>query len=267
MCAFSKSHNLTVRVVTNGFWATSLKKAISILKTLSSAGLDEINFSTGDEHQKFVPLSNIINGIKIALLLSLQTVINVETRPNSKFNLLELFKDPDIRKTTFNNPKFTIIQGVWMPFTAEGLTQLPKMPQNMPPGIFERCTNLFSGPVIAPDNTLLACCGLPVKYIPQLYLGSLNDHDIYVLYNSGFYDFLKIWLYVDGPYQILRYIQSKSKESIHELNVFSHSCFYCACIYTNQKYLSIVKEHYKEVRDSVFLRYLLLHNIKQPHPK
>ena len=48
------------RCVTNGYWAVSKDSAAGKMALLKKAGLTEINFSTGDEHQKFVSFERIV---------------------------------------------------------------------------------------------------------------------------------------------------------------------------------------------------------------
>lgn len=55
------SHNLTCRVVTNGFWAKSKEIAVKLLSECKKSGLDEINFSTGDDHLQYVSIDKIKN--------------------------------------------------------------------------------------------------------------------------------------------------------------------------------------------------------------
>lgn len=50
------SNNLLCRVVTNGYWAKSSEIALDILSKCKEAGLDEINFSTGDDHLEYVSI-------------------------------------------------------------------------------------------------------------------------------------------------------------------------------------------------------------------
>jgi hypothetical protein len=45
--------------VTNAHWAHSLDAARDRLDKLIAAGLHEINYSTGDEHVRFVPLEHV----------------------------------------------------------------------------------------------------------------------------------------------------------------------------------------------------------------
>jgi MoaA/NifB/PqqE/SkfB family radical SAM enzyme len=63
----TKKLSMMTRLVTNAYWATTPNKALKKIQILKKAGLDEINFSTGDEHAKFIPLANIINAISASI--------------------------------------------------------------------------------------------------------------------------------------------------------------------------------------------------------
>ncbi len=145
-----------------------------------------------------------------------------------------------------------------MPFTQESLHSLPPLDKNVFHPSKERCKNLFTSITISPTNRLLACCGLPVLYIKHLDLGNLERHPITTLFNKQFDDFIKIWLFVDGPYKILSFVGEKLNTTLPECEVLSHSCFYCAALFTNPIYLTTVQEHYHEIFASVMLRYSFL---------
>ena len=68
----AKSCGLTTRIVTNAFWATTISAASLLMDELVHAGLDEINVSTGDVHQRFVPLKNILNVVRCAERVDVQ---------------------------------------------------------------------------------------------------------------------------------------------------------------------------------------------------
>lgn len=257
------NYGLICRVVTNGFWAKSYENAVRILKLCKEAGLNEINYSTGDEHLEFVPLESVVNGIKAALDLDLITVVNIESAEESNFKMYDLIKNEELKPYISSNKarmlKFT--NGIWMPFTQEGLKSLPKLDKEISHPCKQRCTNLFSAITISPTNKLYACCGLPVKYIPYLNLGDLYIHEIGTLYKKQFDDFMKIWLFVEGPYCILRFLEEKLGYEIPECRVLSHSCFYCACLFTNKQYLSAAKIYYRDRYYAVMLKFSFL--IKQ----
>lgn len=83
---FASMHNLTTRIVTNAHWAKTDESAINVINALIESGLTEINFSTGDEHIKFVPLEQVIRAIKLCAKHPSFTnvVVNIENNPGNK---------------------------------------------------------------------------------------------------------------------------------------------------------------------------------------
>lgn len=264
LLAHAKKKGLNCRIVTNGFWASSKEKAYNILEKCKDAGLDEINFSTGDDHLSFVPIKNITNAIFSALSLDITTVVNIESGKGREFDRKKLLEKLDTSFLSTKSNRFSIINGMWMPFTQESLNALQPINKEYYHPAMDRCTNLFSGITISPNCHLLACCGLPVKYIKYLDLGNLYKNDVKDLFLHQFNDFLKIWLFVEGPYKILLFVEKVLKNEVPELKVLSHMCFYCACLFTNQKYLATAKHFYNLKYESVILRfYLLLNQMKK----
>ncbi|MDR0612718.1 MAG: hypothetical protein LBG45_04445 [Dysgonamonadaceae bacterium] len=114
---YASNKGLMVRVVTNGYWATSSEKAFARLKKLADAGLLEFNLSTGDEHQNWVPYDNIIWATVAALELKLSVAINVETSMISQFDERHLKTDPRLEKyKLILNEKLKVISGIWILF-------------------------------------------------------------------------------------------------------------------------------------------------------
>jgi hypothetical protein len=54
-----RAHGVVSRVVTNGYWATSLDEARRVVRGLRAAGLDEINISTDDHHLPYISLQRV----------------------------------------------------------------------------------------------------------------------------------------------------------------------------------------------------------------
>lgn len=255
--SYAKKYNLVCRVVSNGFWGKTEKIALKVLVRLKSAGLNELNVSTGDDHLEYVHIDRVRNCIKAALSLGIKTIINLESGNDRTFSIDDL---DDCLNGLNENGKidYSVIRGVWMPFTEESLHKLKPISKGFMHPVMDRCTNIFSGITISPSNDLLSCCGLPVNYIRFFNVGNLNDYDIGTLYDRQFQDFLKIWLFVEGPYHILSYVEAQMKIEIPELYVLSHMCFYCAVLFTNNNYLSAVRKCYKTKYESVMLKFYLL---------
>lgn len=255
--SYAKKYNLVCRVVTNGFWGKTEKVALEVLVRLKDVGLNELNISTGDDHLEYVNIDRIRNCIKAALYLDIKTIINLESGNDRTFCIddLNCCLNGLNEKDKLN---YSVIKGMWMPFTEESLHKLKQIPKGFMHPVMERCVNIFSGITISPNNDLLSCCGLPVNYISFFNVGNLNIDDIETLYSRQFHDFLKIWLYVEGPYSILSYVESQMNIEIPELRVLSHMCFYCAVLFTNNNYLSAVRKCYKKKYDSVMIKFYLL---------
>ena len=258
---YVRTIGLFCRVETNGFWAYSKDVAYKILSELKEDGLTEINFSTGDDHQKYVPLQRIFYGIEVALELGLNVALNIETGNGRHFTLNSLLDSEKFKK--FLSPyiyqkPLVVVQGQWMPFTQESLSIMLNDKNIMSAANQGRCVNLFTSVTLSPTKHLFACCGLPAISINFFDLGFVNvQDDIRAAYECQFDDFLKIWLFTEGPYRILSFIANKIGK-IPELEYNFHMCFLCASIFCNEKYLNVLQEHYKEVYSSILLKYFLL---------
>lgn len=260
---YIKSRDLFVRIVTNGFWAKNYSIAIDKLTPLVKAGLNEINFSTGDDHIEFVPVDRIKYGAIASLELGLTTLINVESGKDRKFKSKMLEQDKDLQKHLFPNKTenpLGIINGLWMPFSNNSTEQPDKIakhignPYNINRG---KCTNLFNTITITPKHRMVACCGLPSNSIKYLDLGNLKTESIKNLYEIQFNDFIKIWLFTDGPYQILKFISTKiGEKNVKELSLNRHICFYCARLLTNEHYMHTIRKYFDFVYSSIILKYI-----------
>lgn len=64
--ARASSLGLSTRVVSNAHWAATDALASRMVNALLGAGLCEINFSTGDQHARFVSVDNIVRAARAA---------------------------------------------------------------------------------------------------------------------------------------------------------------------------------------------------------
>ncbi|CUP53798.1 radical SAM protein [Bacteroides thetaiotaomicron] len=257
---YGSSKGLVTRVVTNGYWAQSYQKAYNTLLNLREHGLKEINYSTGDDHQEWVPYENIVNGCIAAMDLNLTCVVNVETHDNSKFDGNTFFLDSRLR-TYFDHTKYEtplkIEKGLWIPFNSEShITTdniIPKEDISR-----TRCYSLFTTIPINPFSYMMSCCGLVSEHVIPFRLGSLKKQTVKELYEMQFNDLMKIWLYTEGPYNILKYIYEKRGI---DRNISGHICAICAEIFRENENIQCVKDNYEELFASVMFKYLLLKRV------
>lgn len=167
----TSKYNMYVRIVSNAYWANTLENAHKRLVPYVEAGLNEINFSTGDDHLEYVPLQYIKNACLASVELGLLPLVNIETREDRKFTNCDFLSDVQLLNL-YSEKKIGIANGVWVSFKKENKPNVNNRNYLSPPHV--RCKNLFTSINIDPNHRLLACCGLTVKYSKYLDLGNLN---------------------------------------------------------------------------------------------
>lgn len=250
----TNKYGLSVRIVSNAHWAENIDEAHAKIQEWRKAGLSEINFSTGDEHLNFVSKHTITNAILASVEAGMTPFANVESQENHIFSSKDFLKDPKLTTLVKAN-KLVFANGVWIDFKHP--KEIAKKPKNMNIPSFQRCDNLFNGITITPDNRMKACCGIISQKVKYLDLGNPDKYPLRRLFNNQFTDFIKIWLYTEGSHRILEFV-SKYEDRINiDDYAHLHHCLVCAIILRNEKFLSILKSHYKEVYTNIIMKYHL----------
>ena len=246
---------LATRCVTNGFWAISEQVAVGRMQKIKEAGLTEINFSTGDFHQKFVPQSNIINGVLASTGLGLPTLIMVELRKERTISFVGLAKDPRISELV-RTKRLQVIESPWMPMSLEEQVTQNSGNYVNKSNVHKRkgCSDILNNIVITPTGNMGACCGLTRELIPELNVKLYPENSLQFAYRQGTMDFMKIWLHVEGPEKILAWAASKNPD-INWENRYSHHCHACLALYKDEKVREVIRSFYHEKLDEVLLKY------------
>jgi len=84
--AYVSQKGKLTRIVTNGWWAQNANVAEEYVRKLKQAGLNEINFSSGDEHQEWIPFERVRNAAVASINNGLGCAINLETHDDTKFD-------------------------------------------------------------------------------------------------------------------------------------------------------------------------------------
>jgi len=93
-----------------------------------------------------------------------------------------------------------------------------------------------------------------MEYIPALKVGDVRTRRLADLYDDQFQDFLKIWLNVDGPENILLF--ARQYDSTIDIDGAVHPCQACVSVHQNSRVKEVLAQHYTEVMDSVMTRFL-----------
>ena len=241
--SYAKDKGLQSDIMSNAFWATDYEKAYMILKRLKKAGLASIGLSTGKEHKLFVPVKNVRDAAVAAARIGLRTTIIVENII-SHYNIQEQLLDPEVLELVRGN-KLEISDSSWMEFYNKKPKPRVRKPSMPLPGKSDPCDGLFANININPYGDVYACCGIGVCRIPQMRLGNVRTEPVKTLYERAFRDFLKIWLYTEGPGSILQFVKDKTGHKF--CGDCSHKCDFCRTVFMDKTVIQTIKDNIYEV--------------------
>jgi pyruvate-formate lyase-activating enzyme len=251
---------LATRCVTNGFWAKNRSRGRQRLQALCDAGLCEVNVSTGDFHQRWVAEETVVNAVSLGVELGLRTVLMVELVRGSRVTASGIVGRHSQIKDLIRNSDatgFEIIESPWMPMNPyETIAQDSSRMVNRT-NVHQRggCKSIFTTLVVTPSSRIGFCCGLSREQIPEL--NADWDDEVASLLHRAASDFLKIWIFVDGPERILAWAGAKNPHIDWE-DRYSHHCHACLRLYSDPAVRDTIMKHYEERVEDVLTRYSIL---------
>jgi len=265
--ARAASRNLATRCVTNGYWATSKRAARERIAPLYEAGLTELNFSTGDDHQKFVPFERIVWGATAAAEFGIHALVVVEGRKEARFTMEDVLRNPELSDFLTSSParsRLDLLNNIWIPFQDDGpITQADEVYRTRERlERFQGCDNVLENMVITPHEQLASCCGLTFEHIAEMKLGDARVRSLRELYDGQLDDFIKVWLRVDGPEKIFAFATEKDP-GIRFPDGATHPCQTCAGLFLNRRVRDVLQEHYLEKVPDVMFRYQVLRTLER----
>jgi len=259
--AHAHRRSLRTRCVTNGFWGKTQKFCLAAVRQLVHAGIDEINISTGRDHQQWIPVKSVIRAAQTLVENGIVTLVTVEMDVPGSECLQRLANDPDIRGLLRQPELFRLQCNSWMPFheTSQMRRELDDKSE-----LRSGCRQLFHNVTLTPKGELAACCGLTMEHIPEMKLGRLPaSAPMAARYYGQFEDFLKIWIYVDGPYTIItRLFGDAAQEDLKDV---VHICQACAILHQHPEIRARLQQRYMEFVPDVMSRFYLKQSI-DAHP-
>ncbi|HAG85596.1 MAG TPA: radical SAM protein [Cyanobacteria bacterium UBA12227] len=252
--AYAHSLNFPTRIVTNAHWAHTLEQAGERLDELIRHGLSEINYSTGDEHTRFIPIERVINATVAAAERNFRTHIMVELKAERRVTRDTILEHSMIAALTPEQMKsVTIIESPWMPLNPLLIGQYPAgvaiNKQNI--SIRTGCDSVLQTYTLQADGRIGSCCGLGLRVIPELNVTVAKGKDfLKKAIEDSESDFLKLWIHYKGPEKVLAWAAEKDPEIKWE-NMYAHHCQICQRIYKDPKVIKVIREHYAEVISDV----------------
>jgi hypothetical protein len=245
---------MPVRLVTNAHWATSPEVAAGRLAELRDAGLSEINFSTGDEHARFVPVDAVVTASLASVRLGFAPFIMVELREErrvTKSVVLALLQASSQGQDEL--ARIRIEESPWMPLSPSKVAQYPEGVAVDSKNLARQrgCDNVLQTFVVQADGRIGACCGLGMRLIPELQV----EHAVGVgflaraIERAG-NDFLKLWIHHQGPERILAWAAERDPTITWE-GQYGHKCQACIRLYRDDKVRRVIAEHFQEALPTV----------------
>lgn len=246
--AYAFSKGIPSRIVSNASWSKGIEKDREYLLKLKSKGLAEVNISTGDMHQQFVSIDKVLSVVFAAISINLRAIVYIEKTKISKFTLKSLKEHPlylKIINADYNN-LFTVISAPWVSINSGNIYEYDEQ------AFLEKsrgCDSLYKSVALNPDGNFLSCCGLTVRYIPEMRIGNVKEGSLIRGYENQKTDFMKQWLFVEGPVNILKQVVTWD-ESI-TIPKFVHPCQACAYIFQSPEVIDVIEKNYTLILDQI----------------
>ena len=238
------SKTTTTRCVSNGFWGKNYKQASLLFKNLCNNGLTELNISSGISHNKYVPISHVINALEISISNDVSTVLSIEDDVN------------DIMLNNFmNNDKILDLKRSGLKIITSSWTdKARKEIKDKYYDIKGPCRYIYSTIGITPYHNISSCCGLAMENCKYLKL-HCNNPDLFDRYiNMLCDDIIKIWIYLEGPYSILNDVIGE--KNIQKFQA-KHICELCLAIFNIPELYKLVKRRAEQKRDRLYRKFII----------
>ncbi len=216
---YAANKELLTRIVTNAYWATSPEKAFKVLSELKKAGLTEINYSCDDFHQEFIPLERIKWASEAAAEVGIPALIASKGIKNSRImpEYLEEFfgKKLTAYKEGCKNPtNFVYTYGATIPvgWESENLSEEDLLWPNDEDNWNKPCKSVLESIVVDSDGNLSICCGIGSVEVPETAIGNVFEKPMADLILEANNDLIVNWLALQGPYGIMKFIQSRAPD-------------------------------------------------------
>lgn len=244
----ASSRGLRTRVVSNGFWGNTKERAESTARKLRRAGLNELNLSTGLDHQRWVSHDSIVNAAVAAVSSGFITLVTVEQDSADSDCLARIAADEQIKRL-LATPIFRIQSNSWMPFNASAEPR-KAIPDRR--SLMEGCAQVFNNLVVTPHDQLAGCCGLTFEHIPEMKLGRNGERSMAAMFEEQLSDFMKAWIHVDGPHRIMTRLFGE--EAVSALSGINHICQACVVMHQHPKVRDALRARYLEFAPEVLAR-------------
>ena len=218
LVSYTASRGFHTECVTNCFWATTKEEAERILKKLVDVGLDAINISADDFHQRHIPFDRVRNCYEAAKKLGLKIIIMCAAAKSSRLRVKEvtrLLEDKDIRIIGAGSPKdHPVALAIETGFIPIGRAmEIPTEEWLVSNGSFEGpCRAILRDVGIAPSGNVLPCCSAAAS-TDTAAIGNVKHNKLRRLIEEASHRPLFRTLSAEGPLGLQRLLGSKRRDN------------------------------------------------------
>ena len=246
------------RLVTNAHWANREDMAQEKLLALIEAGLKEINFSTGDEHARFIPIERVALATRLATASGLPTSVMIETRLRREISAERFRAEPDIQAMSADQLLLlSALESPWMPLDPNKVEEYERGLSATHADVEARkpCSSLLTTVTVQADGRIASCCGLGMRQIDELNIGVIGD-SLAEIQRRGESDIVKLAIHYLGPMALLK-MASEVDPSIGWDGMYAHQCQACSRLYSDHRVQRALRsrrgEIYRAVQESVVI--------------
>jgi Radical SAM superfamily len=257
------SKGMAVRMVSNACWAGSEDEALAAVGEWVDAGLLELNVSTGDQHSRFVPVESVIRAISAGVEHDLPVAVMIEVVNGRAITSEGVQSHPMYRAMyeRFPGARVSFHESPWMPLSPNRTYSYPDGQATDRANLSTRsgCDSILTTTTVQADGRIGACCGLGMRRIAELQLGTVDSTTIQQADERAGDDFLKRWIKVEGPEKILAWAAEIDPEIEWE-GMYAHRCQACVRLYKDPKVRKVIAErHLEKAADVLFGEWLMFH--------
>jgi hypothetical protein len=226
LIAYAHERGFHTECVTNCFWASTVENAEEKLKQLVDAGLDVINISADDFHQRHIPFARVRNCYLMAKQLGLRIVVMCALSRSSMLKIGEISR-------LLNGERIAIASGYGSPEGALSLAvetgfipvgrgkTLPEHEQLIGCGsLVGSCKTVLRDIVITPSGEVMPCCSAS-GLTKAAKIGNARERRLIELLKEAHTKKLFRILSREGPMGLWRCIGPTPLES------FVNKCHFC----------------------------------------
>lgn len=232
--ASSLAHDLGFKVsmVTNGYWATSMPRAMELLKGLSHLDLMTISFDR--YHLEFLSLETLKTAIRAGQEAGIHTDIRVSFLDDEEKDMDEAAR---------------LLEGA---LDREKITAQPIMRAGRAASELDRekfhsfeldipCVNA-SRPLVHPDGAMHVCCGpaYTLPYDNPLWLGNARQTSLTQVAEEAQYNLALQIIRSQGPYHLWKMVRGDDLEDLKRYDT-TNLCSFCMSIMSDTGFLQDLK--------------------------